>query len=68
MVRAVLLQLRLIFAFGLLAATSIAPLAARTHKGGPSETISIRVSEGTTLGFDISPDGRWIVMDLLGQL
>jgi Tol biopolymer transport system component len=65
MVRAVLVQL---LTFGLLAAISIAPLAARTHVPGPRETISIRVNEGTTLGFDISPDGRWIAMDLLGQL
>jgi Tol biopolymer transport system component len=61
-------SLRLIFAFGLLAAISIAPLAARTRIEGPRETISISVSEGTTLSFDISPDGRWIVFDLLGQL
>jgi hypothetical protein len=61
-------SLRLIFAFGLLAAIGIAPLAARTRIEGPRETISISVSEGTTLSFDISPDGRWIVFDLLGQL
>src|SRR5690349_1565872 len=63
-----LLQLRLILVCGLLAAIGIAPLAARTRVEDASETISISVHEGTNLGFDISPDGRWIAMDLLGQL
>ena len=63
-----LLELRVIPVFGLLFAMIVSPVAAQTPVRGPVETISIRVSEGTTLGFDVSPDGRWIVIDLLGQL
>jgi Tol biopolymer transport system component/imidazolonepropionase-like amidohydrolase len=68
MLRILLFQLRLIVAFALLVAISISPLAAKTRVHGVIETITIRVSEGTTLSFDLSPDGKWIVFDLLGQL
>src|SRR6185503_9296364 len=52
----------------LLASITGSPLATQKPANGQLKTITIRVSEGTTLGFDLSPDGRSIVLDLLGQL
>ena len=59
-------RLRFTLAFFLLSISAFSSSAQPAH--GPMQTVAIRVSEGTNLAFDLSPDGRWIVFDLLGQL
>src|SRR4051812_29195286 len=49
----------------LLISICVSLATAETPRNGAQETIAIRVSEGTDLGFDLSPDGRSIVFDLL---
>ena len=61
-------HMRFTLASSLLAAICVPPLAAQTPAQGQLQTVTIRVKEGTTLAFDVSPDGRSIVFDLLGQL
>ena len=54
-----------LFAFPVACAS---PAASPSPAPAATETIDIRVREGTTLAFDLSPDGRTLVFDLLGQL
>ena len=39
-----------------------------TTPRGQTRTIDFTISEGTWMSLDISPDGRWIVFDLLGHI
>jgi Tol biopolymer transport system component/imidazolonepropionase-like amidohydrolase len=61
-------KLRFAISFFFLSLICVSLCSAQTHTHAPLKTITIRVKEGTTLGFDLSPNGRAIVFDLLGQL
>ncbi len=52
----------------LLIALPGAPLGMLAAQDAGFRTVDFETSEGTKLAFDISPDGRTIVFDLLGQL
>ncbi len=59
-------QLRLTIAVTL--CTFLTGLTLAVFAQQPPEKVSLQIHEGTTLGFDLSSDGRSIVFDLLGQL
>src|SRR5262245_15686511 len=63
-----LAQLQFILTLSLLASIFALPSFAQAPANGPPETIALRVKQGTDLSFDLSPDARSIVFDLLGQL
>lgn len=52
----------------LLALICASQSAAQTPNQRLLKTITVRTAEGTHLSFDVSPDGRSVVFDLLGQL
>src|SRR5262245_24514909 len=52
----------------LLFAAAASSARAQAPRASATETIALRTHEGTLLSFDLSPDGRRIVFDLLGQL
>ncbi|MCP4656183.1 MAG: amidohydrolase family protein [bacterium] len=63
----------ILLAWGLLLAMGQGPLAAAGDNAeglplAPARTIELTVNEGTWLSLDVSPDGRSIVFDLLGDL
>ncbi|MGH7444733.1 MAG: LpqB family beta-propeller domain-containing protein, partial [Longimicrobiales bacterium] len=39
-----------------------------TQARGETRTIAFTTDEGTSLSIDVSPDGRWVVFDLLGHI
>jgi Tol biopolymer transport system component len=64
-------------AVGFLAIASVANLAAQTpdpnrwdvtEAHGRTRVVSFTTTEGTDMSVDISPDGRWILFDLLGHV
>ena len=63
-----LAQLRFSFLLLFLAWICASPEGAQRPALDSAKTTTFQVSEGTNLGFDLSPDERSIAFDLLGQL
>src|SRR5262245_54559823 len=60
--------MRRVVSFAIVLAAGAPPEEPPRPRTRATATVAIQVREGTTLSFDLSPDGRTIVFDLLGQL
>jgi Tol biopolymer transport system component/imidazolonepropionase-like amidohydrolase len=60
------LSLFCLFAASVLAAQEPAWSVGDVH--GPADTVRFTTDEGTWMNLDVSPDGQWVVFDLLGDL
>ena len=62
--------------FRMLTAVLLAPIALAAQDvawdvempSGPADTVRFETSEGTWMNVDVSPDGQWVVFDLLGDI
>jgi Tol biopolymer transport system component/imidazolonepropionase-like amidohydrolase len=60
-----------VFAAVLMLPTAVAaqtPTWNVTDVHGPADTVRFTTDEGTWMNLDVSPDGQWVVFDLLGDL
>jgi Tol biopolymer transport system component/imidazolonepropionase-like amidohydrolase len=62
--------LRHLIAFVLVPAAAVAqpPTWSVSDVHGPADTVRFQTDEGTWMNVDVSPDGQWVVFDLVGDL
>jgi Tol biopolymer transport system component/imidazolonepropionase-like amidohydrolase len=65
------MSLRHLLVCSLFTATTLAAQESSWNVGdvhGPADTVRFTTDEGTWMNLDVSPDGQWVVFDLLGDL